>query len=136
VSGTAYYVIPVAKGCGSSAEEVFLNDRSPRGFSGFGGATSTGIEHGRLLGTQGSGDSSVASGIVPDGVAKVSLSYAPSQPNAISPSRQRAVTVRTKPVSNVFVVAVPRDPGSADLPKTIVWRSAKGSVIRTIHARK
>jgi hypothetical protein len=132
VSGTSYYVMPVAKGCSSSVEEVLLNDRSSQS-SGFGGATLTQIQQGHDLGSQGRGSSSVVSGLVPDGVAKVTLTYPPSGPNNISPTRQPAVTVTTAPVNNVFVVRVHRDPGSASLPKMIVWRSAKGKVIKKIH---
>jgi hypothetical protein len=80
VSGTSYYVMPVAKGCRSSTEEVLLNARSPQG-SGFGGATLAQIQQGRDLGSQGLGASSVVSGIVPDGVAKVTLTYSPRGPN-------------------------------------------------------
>jgi hypothetical protein len=132
VSGSSYYLVPVAKACGSGAEEVFLNVRSPPDFSGYGGATASLIEHGRFHGSQGLGVNSVVYGVVPDGVAKVTLTYAPSGPNSISPSRQPGVTVTTRPVNNVFVVRVHQDPGSASLPKTIVWRSAKGKVIKRI----
>jgi hypothetical protein len=132
VSGTSYYVMPLAKGCGSSAEEVLLNARSSQG-SGFAGATLAQIQQGRDHGSQGSGASSVVSGIVPDGVARVTLTYPPRGPNNIYPAKQPAVTVTTTPVSNVFVVRVHQDPGSSSVPKTIVWRSANGHVIRRIH---
>jgi hypothetical protein len=133
ILGTTYYVIPVAKGCSSSQEEIVLYSHSPQGFAGGSGGTPSAIEHGRLLTSQGTAASSVVSGIVPDGVAKVTLEYAAAKPSAISPTEQRAVTVTAKPVNNVFAVRVPQNPGSASLPKTIVWRSAKGSVIKRIH---
>ncbi len=133
ISGTTYYVIPVARGCASSKEEVILYTHSARGFSGWFGATPRAIEQGRLLGSEGTAASSVVSGIVPDGVAKITLKYAPAKPSSISPRRQLAVTVTAKPMNNVFAVHVPQNPGSASLPKTIVWRSAKGAVIKRIH---
>jgi hypothetical protein len=133
ILGTSYYVIPVAKGCASSKEEVILYTDTARGFSGWSGATLHAIERGRLLGSEGTAASSVVSGIVPDGVATVTLEYAAAKPSAMSPTKQRAVTVTAKPVNNVFAVRVPQNPGSASLPKAIVWRSAKGAVIKRIH---
>ena len=133
ILGTTYYVIPVSRGCSSSQEEIVLYSHSPQGFASGSGATPSSIEHGRLLASQGTAAGSVVSGIVPDGVAKVTLSYGAAKPSAISPSEQRAVTVTAKPANNVFAVRVPQNPGSASLPKAIVWRSAKGNVIKRIH---
>jgi hypothetical protein len=56
------------------------------------------------------------SGVVPDGVASVTLGF----PKA-------SVTARV--VDNVFVV---REPRGDNPPPRIVWRSANGTVMKTI----
>jgi hypothetical protein len=62
------------------------------------------------------GDGVLMSGVVPDGVASVTLGF----PKA-------SVTARI--VDNVFVV---REPRSDNPPPRIVWRSVNGTVIKTI----
>ena len=125
VAGTSYYLIPVARPNCAEPEELVLNERSPGGFASFGGATATNVAAGRLFRTCCQGPTAVVSGVVPDRVAKVSLAYPKS-------GSQRAVTVTTKPVENVFVVTVPRESTVASVPKLVTWRSARGRVIKTI----
>lgn len=66
----------------------------------------------------------VLSGIVPDGVATVTLQY---------PGRGRAAafTVSAHPVRNIFVVQIPHRFAGAR-PAETVWRAASGKVIKTI----
>jgi hypothetical protein len=126
VAGTSYYLIPVAKPNCSGPEELLLNERSPGGFASYGGATAAHIADGKLFGTCCKGPTAVVAGVVPDRVAKVSITYPKS-------GRLHAVTITTKPVENVFVVTVPRESTVAAVPKSVIWRSAKGKVIKTTH---
>jgi hypothetical protein len=127
VAGTSYYLIPVAKPHCSEPEELLLNERSSSYLgSSYGGATAAHIAQGKLFSSSGKGPTAVVAGVVPDHVAKVSVSYAKS-------GHLHAVTITTKPVENVFVATVPRESPAASVPKSVVWRSAKGKVIKTIH---
>jgi hypothetical protein len=127
VAGTSYYLIPVAKPNCSEPEELLLNERSSSYLgSSYGGSTATRIAQGKLFASSGRGPTAVVAGVVPDRVAKVSLSYPKSGP-------LHAVTITTKPVENVFVATVPRESPAASVPKSVVWRSARGKVIKTIH---
>ena len=125
VAGTSYYVIPVAKPNCSEPEELIFEQASPDGFGSSGGATPALIADGKLYGTCCQGPTAVVSGVVPDRVAKVSISYPKS-------GHLRAVTITTKPVENVFVVTVPRESTVASLPRLITPRSAKGKLITAI----
>jgi len=131
VAGTAYYLIPISKGCSSFAEEVVLETRGPDGFGGFTGDTLAKIKQGRDLSTVGK-STSTAWGMVPDKVASVVLIYAR---NANGSKRRHAIKVSAKVVSNVFVATVPLEPGLAIQPSSIRWRSAKGAVIRTFRKK-
>jgi len=126
VAGSSYYLIPLAKANCSGPEELILNVRSPGGFSSYGGSTAAQIAAGKQFGTCCLGPTAVVSGIVPDRVAKVLLSYPKS-------GRLHAVTITTRPVENVFVATVPRESTAASVPKSVIWRSASGRVIKTIH---
>jgi hypothetical protein len=131
VAETAYYVVPVEKGFGFRAcgKQVFLVEATPGFRSSGGGASPAQIKKDGIFETYWGPRGHVASGVVPDGVAKVSLHYA-------SHVRGRhGTTLSTTPVNNVFVTALPSDLGSSaqpEVPTAIVWRSAKGKIIRTI----
>jgi hypothetical protein len=80
------------------------------------------------------GTSTVLSGVVPDGVASVTLHF-PARSGGAHPAPPLSVTAH--PVENVFVVRLPRSFiaqafGGAALD-SIEWRAANGTVIRTIH---
>jgi hypothetical protein len=81
-----------------------------------------------------SGPGTVLSGVVPDGVASVTLRF-PARLDATHPASSVSVTAR--PVENVFVVRVPRrvipQAFGGTAPVWITWRAANGTVIRTIH---
>jgi hypothetical protein len=134
VSGISYYLVPVEKAITArscpSTEEVFLVEASSEGAQSDGGLTASSIADGQMFDSRWSHGSATLSGIVPDGVAKISLHY------AATPLGRHAATVTATPVENVFVVSIPRAIINAALPTTIVWRSAEGSIIRTIHPRK
>jgi|GEM_PF-3314889 len=137
VSGTSYYLVPVARpfrpltpGC-HGPEGMVLFTVEPGGFEGHGGAaTASQIEHGGLGGSRWlPGGKGIEYGVVPDGVRKVTLRYAAKH-------GLRSVTVTA--VNNFYVVPVPvlgvgGLPGPS--PTTVVWRSAKGSVLKTFHHR-
>jgi hypothetical protein len=75
------------------------------------------------------GSATVVSGVVPDGVAKVTLHY----PSAAHASRTaRAFSVSDRPINNVFAASLPRAFG-VTAPDTITWRAANGSVIQVLH---
>jgi hypothetical protein len=81
-----------------------------------------------------SGSSTVLSGVVPDGIASVTLHF-PTRFSGANPAPPLSVTAH--PVENVFVVRLPRSFiaqafGGAALD-SIEWRAANGTVIRTIH---
>ena len=80
------------------------------------------------------GTGTAFSGVVPDGVATVTLHF-PAQLRAGKPAPPFALT--THPVGNVFVVWLPRTfvPGAFGgiTPDSITWRAANGTVIKTIH---
>ena len=67
-------------------------------------------------------------GIVPDGVATVTIHYPAGD-------GLRAVTASTKVVNNVFVTSITRAFGTRRLTPTILWRSASGRVLKTVPGR-
>ena len=135
VAGTAYYLIPIAKGCASLGEEVVEETRG-LGFSGRGGETLAEIKQGHGVSTWVRNTSSTVWGVVPDKVEKVVLTYAV---RTTGPKRRRSVKVSAAVVNNVFVANLAflstRNPGLGVGPTAIVWRSAKGTVIRRIHEK-
>ena len=81
------------------------------------------------------GTGTIFSGVVPDGVAKVTLHF-PAQSRAGKSGPPYRVT--THPVGNVFVVRLPRtfvpQAFGGITPDTTIWRTANGTVIKTIHS--
>ena len=96
VGGTAYYLIPIAKGCGSLSEDLALETRGPGEFGGDGWSTLAQIEHGNTLSTVGKG-TSTASGVVPDKVARVVFTYARTPTGS---KRRRVIKVSGTVVNN------------------------------------
>lgn len=134
MAGIAYYLVPVAKGCGSLGEEVLLETRGPGEFGGSSGETLAEIKQGLAVGTWVRNTSSTVSGVVPDKVSTVVLTYTV---RTTGPKRHRFVKVSAPVVNNVFVANLAflstHTRGFGVAPTTIVWRSAKGAVIRRIH---
>jgi len=133
LGGTGYYLVPVQRatraiGC-PEAEEVMLVTVEPGGFRSFSGVTARGLMEGKDVGTRWLSGHSAVYGIVPDGVARVTIRYK-------TPGRHGHVDVSARPVNNVFAVAVPATIGRSALPvvpSTVLWHSRKGRVIKTIH---
>lgn len=75
--------------------------------------------------------SAIVSGVVPDGVATVTFSYKAGPSRGFSKTVLPAVTINASVVNNVVVARVPRAAPNA-LKATVRWRSAHGSVIKTI----
>jgi hypothetical protein len=71
----------------------------------------------------------IVSGVVPDGVATVTLHYPAVRHGGKTAA---AFNVTAHPVNNVFIVELPRTFGVA-APTATTWRAAGGTVIRTIH---
>ena len=65
------------------------------------------------------------SGVVPDGVASVTVSFAATPRHAA-----RAVT--TPVVNNVYAVHVPGTSGSTLVAPTLIWRSSQGTVLKRV----
>ena len=133
VAGTAYYVVPVAAQAAdcSLRDEIVLVTVEPVGQSAGGGSSVAQIERGGVGGTRWIGTSGVQYGVVPDSVARVTLGY---------PRGKRGLrdTVSVAPIDNVYVAAVPpaaRGSVLPVLPQVVVWRSRKGSVLKTFHSR-
>lgn len=89
------------------------------------GDTASSIEQGHSTGSGGPTGVGVFYGIVPDGVASVTFYY---------PGHYPGHPVTALAISNVFIL---RNPGQRlpnyGFPQRIVWRSAQGTVIKTIH---
>jgi hypothetical protein len=116
---------------------VNLTGLGPYGGQGpsFGEATAADIEDGALASggsLTGSGpDTASVEGVVPDGVASVTLHYDAGPASAYGHTHAPAANITTKPVNNAIVVTVPRNVGNAT-PQTIIWRAANGRIIKTI----
>lgn len=135
--GTSYYIVPVAKGCNRLlAEEAGFDAVGPGAFGGYGGYSVSEIRRGRALSTVGKGELSTASGVVPDKVARVVLVYGAKEPNNPSSKRHHAARVTALVVNNVFAVQVPRDPGDAIQPSKIIWRTARGALLKEFRSRE
>jgi hypothetical protein len=134
VAGVKYYIVPVAKGRSPLChvrEEVFLETVEALGQASGGGVTVKEIGHGKLTGARWIGGGGVEYGVVPDGVAKVTLRF----PSA-SGERGLRASVTVVPKDNIYVATVPPAASGAlpVSPKTVIWRSRKGSVLKTFHS--
>jgi hypothetical protein len=110
---------------------------------GGGGGTAADIELGRFVGTGGPGipgnpHSATVRMVVPDGVASATISYPAGpangfQPKVISPP----VTITATVVWNVLLFNVPRSSGGGQItqPTSMLWRNARGAVIRRFNGQ-
>jgi hypothetical protein len=140
IHGESLYLVPVARACGQGSvvhEAVFLDGVRPRLGSMDGPATAASIKRQGLMGgwgweAEGNKGVEVVPGVVPEGVAKVTLLY----PH----HRGIPASVTVAVVNNVFAALVPYSVTSsgplADYPpaspRKIVWRSRKGKVLKTL----
>jgi hypothetical protein len=136
VAGVAYFLIPVAVGwspsppCGVGQEGVALLLASPEaGLSGEGVVPAGGIERGEMSGSSWKGRHGTAFGVVPDGVAKVTVRY---------PARHGGSTaVTVAAVENLWVAKAPLGPVN-ETPiaiRSVTWRSAHGKVLKTLREK-
>lgn len=106
-------------------EAICLTELDRGGGSGGSGcgATALDIAQQGTLGSQSGTPPNVLviSGVVPDGVASLTLHWR-------ARSYERALTVTTRAVANVFVVRLHHQ----GFPDTIVWHDAHGRIIRTL----
>ena len=134
-SGQSYYVVPTfhVQCAPLKPVEVItlwsLGAKSPGGQVG--APTATVFKNaGGLFGSFGTGASKnlTVAGVVPDGVASVTLHYAAIRANSAGPAAQ-SVTVTAQVVNNVVLETVPQGAVVAESP-TIIWRAANGHVIK------
>jgi len=85
------------------------------------GSTASDIEQGRTTGTGGPTGVPVAYGVIPDGVATVTLHFGQSR-----------FTVHA--IGNVWILPLHRRQPQDGFPDKIVWRSAAGAVIKTMRS--
>ena len=111
---------------GQQGEGVCLMGFAAALAGGGGGACNTAseAEHGDLTESTGS----TYSGVVPDGVATVTVHY-PAR-NGVA-----ATTLTSGVVGNVFAIRIPGLTLGGGPPPTVTWRSATGQVIKTISTR-
>lgn len=84
------------------------------------------------LGPQSTQKTVIMSGVVPDGVATVTLHYAAGGSGA---HHLPPLTVTSTVVGNVFAMAIPDFGATRNWPSTMVWRSRTGVLIKTIDER-
>jgi hypothetical protein len=135
VSGRSYYVVPARfTGCGTALkphEGIALvcvlraGQRILDAGSG-GQSTATQVKQAGLFLVGGSclhtSRATLLAGVVPDGVAAITLRYPSS-------------TLTMTSVDNVVAAAVPNPGGPLSRPLTMVWRSRDGTILKTVHGR-
>ncbi len=145
IHGWSMYLIPIARVCedGSPVRETMFLYSVARGRSGSDGPATAasikrqGLQAGLSWGPEGNVPTEKFAGIVPEGVAKVTLLY--GHVHGIPAS----VTVPV--VHNVYAAFVPypaasEAPGTGPAsfvppsPRTIVWRSRKGKVLKMLRS--
>ena len=138
IHGESLYLVPVARACDGGypvREAVFLYAVGDAGSSTTGPGTVAsvrrqGIQGGFSSGLEGNTAAEEVPGVVPPGVSKVTLFYAPGR------GFPRSVTVAV--VHNVYDAFVPYSSALAgeypEGPSKIVWRSHKGKVLKSFPA--
>jgi hypothetical protein len=118
---------------------VTLFGLQPNGSGGGGGgADAAEIERHGMWGSSSGGTGAnpgltLFSGVVPDGVATVTLRYSAGKVGGFSRRSVPAITIKAHAVNNVVIVSVPRAGAQATSAVTTTWRRADGSIIKTIH---
>jgi hypothetical protein len=135
----AAQVLAQRRAIARQAEGIALVALSPSGGGAFVdafSASTTQLQRRGAISQTGSqwGKGLILSGVVPDGVATITLHF-PGQLRAGKAAPPFSVT--THPVRNVFVVRLPRtyvtQAFGGITPDTTIWRAANGTVINTIH---
>lgn len=107
----------------AAAGGICLMFNSPKVSGGACGATASEIKQRGMLSSFGP-----LSGVVPDGVATVTIHYPAS--NGLA-----ARTVASDIVGNVFLTSIRRS-NRGDLGPAVIWRSAQGKIIKTVPASR
>jgi hypothetical protein len=127
VSGESIVLSDVLKGCGPVPVGVTIGS--------VGGLSAAQIEAGHALEYGGgcfrSLDTSLVSGIVPDGVATVTLIYPAGRVGGYSHKTAPASSITADVVGNVVVMTVPRGGGNGRSWTTMTWGAANGTTIKT-----
>ena len=115
-----------------------LGVNSAGGGGGGGGGTATLIDNQGMWLSEGGGTGAdpartLFAGVVPDGVATVTLHYPAGKLGGFSRRTGPAITVTVPAVNNVVVVSVERAGNQATGAVTTTWRAANGTIIKTIH---
>ncbi len=114
-------------------EGIFVVSRRPGGGGGMdGGDSPATLARTGMLGGGGSPAGIVMDGIVPDGVATVTLRF-PATRHA--GRHVPALNATGRVVNNVFVIPVPTPFERGGWPVAAVWRSTSGRVIKTVDER-
>jgi hypothetical protein len=123
-------------GTSSVYDGVFLLSEHANGGGGGGGGQSlSSIRQGGPLGGGGGGSPPtpiVMNGIVPTGVATVTLQFPASRHGS---HRLPPLNATGDVVNNVFVIPIPTLFERGGWPTTAIWRSASGKVIKTVDER-
>jgi hypothetical protein len=127
----------VGNGCDRSVG-VALWGLGGRGGGGTGGATPAQIEsHGMWMSSGGGTGADPArtlfAGVVPDGVATVTLRYPAGKLGGFSHRSGPALTATGHAVNNVVVISVERAGAQAIRTVTTTWRATDGATINTFH---
>lgn len=136
VGGVAYYLVPVTYRCGvgrQRADGLALDSAG----GGGGGLDAAEIEHvgmweSRSGGTGADPGRTTFIGVLPDGVASVTLHYPAGKLGGFSHQSGRAITVTSPVVNNVVVVTVERAGTQARDSVTTTWHAANGSIVKLI----
>lgn len=113
---------------------LFSRNADGSGGGGGGGDVKYFLTHGNFTSSGGGGRRALLSGLLPDGVASVTLQFAKTvsrgpyyKPTVFPSAFQRTVRVE----ENVLAVHVPREAEDA-FPTRMIWRGPDGSVLRIV----
>jgi hypothetical protein len=146
VGASSYYIYPaVVGGCGTGQiprEGIVTRDAHidlGHGLLGAvcgGGASAADIEQGRDVesGPPGSSTSETITMVVPDGVAQVTLHYAPGPDNGYTRKISPSFTLTSPVINNELVVLLPRSVGLEGIAGVkMIWRAPDGRIVRTFN---
>jgi hypothetical protein len=135
VSGVSYYVWPLlVTACSQLGKFAAGQETMVIAHDGGGGGAGDAatIEQGTTLagGTATFGQSTI-NGLVPDGVATVTLRYPAGKIGGFDRNHAPAFTTTVRIVGNLLVATVPRGGNRLIAPMTMIWRAADGQVVKT-----
>lgn len=146
IAGSSYYVYPaIVGGCdlGKAHEGVMELvthvdlGHGIYGGSGGGGDTAAQIKRrGGMFGSQGSSRHATVTGVVPDGVATVTLYYPAGPSSGFSHKVLPAVAIKVRVVNNLWVANVPRGASNALRWTKVIWRAADSKILKAIPGQR